>query len=106
MDCFIPGVEDMGFLWSMQAEDGSPPGTYYFKKDIPNPDSLHLYVVSGHVTLKSTKEINRCNVLCNTPHERYYIAPGVHRTIIKEGRIRGSMYLPPGISLKWCIIQY
>ena len=91
-----PGVEKMGFLWSMKAEEGCRPGTFHFKKDIPNPDMIHLYVISGHVNVNSTNDISSSDILCDAPHERMYVAPMVRRQIIKHGKVRGSLYTPPG----------
>jgi len=90
---FYKGIEPMGFMWSLKPEPGQKPGRRLLKRDVTKPYLVDLEVLDGHVDIQN---IAACNSLCRLTIERYYMAPGVKRFEIREGRIRGSLFLPPG----------
>jgi hypothetical protein len=90
---FYQGVEPMGFMWSLKPEPGQKPGRRLLKRDVTKPYLVDLEVLEGHVNIH---DVTKCSVLCRLTIERYYMAVGVRRLEIRDGRIRGSLFLPPG----------
>lgn len=85
------GVHPMGLFWSMKPEKLL---TRLVKRDVMNrPHKVHIklchpyFPVEGKVISSSLDSL----IL-----ERWYVAPGVTRIHVKEGRIRGALFLPPG----------
>ncbi|KAM5299926.1 bile acid-CoA:amino acid N-acyltransferase-like [Ctenodactylus gundi] len=85
------GVHPMGLFWSLKPEKFF---TRLRKRDVMNsPFQVQLKLCDPNFPLKRT--------LTSTPKasltlERWYVAPGVTRIPIKEGRLRGALFLPPG----------
>ncbi|KAM9329224.1 acyl-coenzyme A amino acid N-acyltransferase 1-like [Gastrophryne carolinensis] len=84
------GVHPMGLFWALK------PATPFFrliKRDVMgSPFEVHLDLychVEYDVMPKCSPEATACL-------KRWYVAPGVQRFEIKEGRIRGTLFLPPG----------
>ncbi|NXQ79348.1 BAAT acyltransferase, partial [Nyctibius grandis] len=83
------GVWPMGLLWSLQ------PDTLFrrlVKRDVAgSPFLVHLEVFDGPqlVTAPQDRPLASCEA------ERWYVGPGVQRVPVREGRVRGALYLPP-----------
>ena len=87
----------MGFVWSLQSVP--LPGKHkvgFAKRDLPNPEHMTIAVLAGLVTIQSPDDVIQRHVICAGCHKREYIGPGVRRVVVREGRIRGVLYLPPG----------
>ena len=94
------GVEQMGFLWSMTQAPGQRKGIRLAKKDVTKPYTIQLNCFDGHVspedgfvnslTKKSLQPITSSSL------EKLYMADGVQRIPVREGRVRGTLFLPPG----------
>ncbi|NWS53592.1 ACOT2 thioesterase, partial [Chunga burmeisteri] len=80
------GLEPMGLLWALQPEK---PFWYMVKKDVQRPVLLQLEVFEGHGDLPG-------QLLAQTQHERVFLRDGVRRVPVREGRIRATLFLPPG----------
>ncbi|KAE8636705.1 hypothetical protein XENTR_v10003095 [Xenopus tropicalis] len=84
------GVLPMGLLWSLK------PTTPFFrlvKRDVMgSPFLIHLEVYPYVVLLPSHKDIPSATQII----QRWYVTPGVQRYPVREGRIRGTLFLPPG----------
>ncbi|KAG7465877.1 hypothetical protein MATL_G00158580 [Megalops atlanticus] len=80
------GVQPMGFMWAMksQKELGR-----LFKKDVTSPFRVHLSVHD-----KGTDQVGPALASCN--HERMFLGNGMRRIPVREGRIRATLFLPPG----------
>ena len=91
------GVEPMGFIWSLKPEPGQKPGRRLMKRDVTKPLVVNLDVLDGHTHLISylTTDVSR-KPLCSLKIERHYMGVGVRRIEVREGRIRGTLFLPPG----------
>lgn len=89
---FYQGVEPMGFMWSLKAEPGQKPGRRLLKRDVTKPYLVDLEVLEGHANIEN---VMKCSALCRLTIRRYYMAAGVRRIEIREGRIRGTLFLPP-----------
>ena len=79
------GVEPMGLLWSLRADALH---TKFFKSDSRKPHVVRFSVHEG--------EAGGGPVLAEATNERLLLADGVERRPIKEGSIRGVLFVPPG----------
>ncbi|KAI5090853.1 acyl-coenzyme A thioesterase 1, partial [Silurus meridionalis] len=75
------GVEPMGLFWSMMPES---PHKKLLKKDASSPVLVHI-------------EAHRDGqILSQETNERRFMADGVKRVPVNEGRLRGTLFIPPG----------
>lgn len=84
------GVHPMGLFWSLKPEK-----TFrrLIKRDVINTPfevTLELYESVVTQVTDSTKPKASATV------QRWYSVPGVQRKQIREGRVRGALFLPPG----------
>ncbi|XP_059181492.1 peroxisomal succinyl-coenzyme A thioesterase-like [Centropristis striata] len=84
--------EAMGLLWSMRPVPGSRDGLRLRKSDVCTPLLVNISVYSGHVT----EGFREQTPLALAITERWYMAPGVQRIVIKEEGVKGTLFLPPG----------
>ncbi|XP_052041397.1 acyl-coenzyme A thioesterase 3 [Apodemus sylvaticus] len=80
------GLEPMGLLWAMEPER---PFWRLVKRDVQTPFVVELEVLDGH-------EPDGGQRLAHAVHERHFMAPGVRRVPVREGRVRATLFLPPG----------
>ncbi|XP_015485383.1 acyl-coenzyme A thioesterase 1-like [Parus major] len=80
------GLEPMGLLWALQPQK---PFWRLVKRDVQSPFLLQLEVFEGH-----GKRPGR--LLAQAQHERAFLRDGVRRVPVREGRIRATLFLPPG----------
>ncbi|OXB72984.1 UNVERIFIED_CONTAM: hypothetical protein H355_005240 [Colinus virginianus] len=80
------GLEPMGLLWALQ-----PRRAFWrlVKKDVQTPFRLQLEVLEGHGD-------DPGRLLAQAQHERAFLRDGVRRVPVREGRIRATLFLPPG----------
>ncbi|XP_056400020.1 acyl-coenzyme A amino acid N-acyltransferase 1-like isoform X1 [Hyla sarda] len=84
------GVCPMGLFWSLKPV---VPFLRLMKRDVMgSPFSLHLELY----TLLVLTPLPEDSPAATKVIERWYTAPGVQRTLIREGRVRGALFLPPG----------
>ncbi|XP_018618234.2 acyl-coenzyme A thioesterase 1-like [Scleropages formosus] len=78
------GVEPMGLFWSMKADT---PHTKLWKKDAQHPCAVDIEVfpAAGGERALATETI-----------ERAFMVEGARRRSVKVGRIRGTLFVPPG----------
>lgn len=90
----------MGFLWSMIQVPGQRKGLRLMKKDVTKPYIIQLNCLNGH--LKPDKGFvniiaqNSLQPVASAVLEKWYFGEGVQRIRVKEGRIRGTLFIPPG----------
>ncbi|KAJ8378153.1 hypothetical protein AAFF_G00247910 [Aldrovandia affinis] len=77
------GVEPMGLFWSMRPEI---PHAKLRARDVLDPLRVRIEVHGGESG----------HVLASETNERGFLAEGMRRVAVKEGRIRGVLLLPPG----------
>ncbi|XP_039261314.2 acyl-coenzyme A amino acid N-acyltransferase 2-like [Styela clava] len=89
------GVQPMGLFTSMipspnndRAHSRMSP-----KVDVEKSLEFHIDVYDLHLV---PELINRCVPLSSTTVYRSYIAPGVKRQPVRNGRLRGTIFIPPG----------
>ncbi|GAB1297616.1 Acyl-coenzyme A thioesterase 6 [Apodemus speciosus] len=80
------GLEPMGLLWAMVPDR---PFWRLVKRDVQTPFVVELEVLDGH-------EPDGGRQLAHAVHERHFMAPGVRRVPVREGRVRATLFLPPG----------
>lgn len=84
------GVWPMGLLWFLQ------PDTLFrrlVKRDVAgSPFRVRLEVLDG---LSWDPEPPQ-EPLASCEAERWFLGPGVQRVPVREGRVRGALFLPPG----------
>ncbi len=94
---FSPGQESMGLLWSLQAEETmKKKGMRLRKKDVTQPHNVVFSVLPDHVAANSLAFHQGTNVLAQATVQRFYMSPDVHRIPVREGRLRGTLFVPKG----------
>ncbi|KAF0870899.1 acyl-coenzyme A thioesterase 6-like [Crocuta crocuta] len=80
------GLEPMGLLWALEPEK---PLVRLVKRDVQTPFAVELEVLEGH-------EPEAGHLLGRAVLERAFLRPGVRRVPVREGRVRATLFLPPG----------
>ncbi|XP_040831540.1 peroxisomal succinyl-coenzyme A thioesterase-like [Ochotona curzoniae] len=80
------GLEPMGLFWAMEPDRRLWRLT---KRDVQTPFVVELEVLDGH-----DPEPER--VLTRAVLERHFLPPGVRREAVRAGRVRATLFLPPG----------
>ncbi|KAM5192298.1 acyl-coenzyme A amino acid N-acyltransferase 1-like isoform 1-T3 [Mantella aurantiaca] len=84
------GVHPMGLFWALKPVT---PNKRLIKRDVMgSPFEVHLELYS-HLDYNVVPE---CSPEATACLRRWYVAPGVQRLQIREGRIRGALFIPPG----------
>ncbi|XP_061098365.1 acyl-coenzyme A thioesterase 1 [Conger conger] len=78
------GVAPMGLFWSMRPET---PHVKLRKKDVLSPCLVDIEVHDSE---------RQGHVLARETNQRGFMVEGLRRIPVKEGRIRGILFLPPG----------
>ncbi|XP_075387485.1 acyl-coenzyme A thioesterase 6-like [Tenrec ecaudatus] len=81
------GLEPMGLIWALEPEK---PTQRLLKLDVQTPFAVELEVLEGH-------EPEPRRVLGRAVHERHFLRPGVRREPVRAGRVRATLFLPPGM---------
>uniref|UniRef100_W5MU30 Acyl-CoA thioesterase 21 n=1 Tax=Lepisosteus oculatus TaxID=7918 RepID=W5MU30_LEPOC len=82
------GVQPMGFLWALKP---LKPLRRLMKRDMATPFTVHIAV---HGQAAGSVE-SSAPPLASCLHERSFLGGGVKRIPVREGRIRGTVFLPP-----------
>ncbi|XP_077178831.1 acyl-coenzyme A thioesterase 1-like [Paroedura picta] len=86
------GVEPMGLLWSLSPAAMEKPYRRLEPKQVNVPMKVDLSVHQGY----SPPATLPGRVLARASMERWFTLPGVRKIRLKEGVVRGSLFLPPG----------
>ncbi|XP_078064044.1 acyl-coenzyme A thioesterase 1-like [Mustelus asterias] len=84
------GIQPMGLLWSL-----SPQTTFtrLVKRDVASsPLSVHIQVFDGHCSLEQLTH----QPLATATNQRWFMKEGVSRIPVREGRVQGILFIPPG----------
>ena len=91
------GVDPMGLFWSMAPLPDHPQDVRLVIRDVTKPLVINIAVFDGHVAPSDdTVAMTSRKPLCITEVRRTYLAPGVRRIEVREGWVRGTLFLPPG----------
>ncbi|XP_056621068.1 acyl-coenzyme A thioesterase 6 [Triplophysa dalaica] len=74
------GIEPMGLFWALKADTEA---CKFAKTDVTRPVLVDIEVLSND------------EVIAQATNERHCMADGVRRVPVTEGRIRGTLFLPP-----------
>ncbi|XP_008052731.1 bile acid-CoA:amino acid N-acyltransferase-like [Carlito syrichta] len=85
------GVHPMGLFWSLKPEKLL---TRLIKRDVMN-SSFKVQLKLYDSVLPLEKKAS-CAPKASLTLERWYVAAGVTRIQVQEGRLRGALFLPPG----------
>ncbi|XP_053529220.1 acyl-coenzyme A thioesterase 2, mitochondrial-like isoform X2 [Artibeus jamaicensis] len=80
------GLEPMGLFWALEPENDL---VRLVKQDVQTPFVVELEVLEGH-------EPEGGRVLGRAVQQRDFLAPGVRREPVRAGRLRATLFLPPG----------
>ena len=84
------GVSPMGLLWSMKPAPGQRKGIRLRKIDVTKPYNVEVKCFDHHL---SPNETPSQPLSCMT-FQKWYMADGVKRIPVREGRIRGTLFIP------------
>ncbi|XP_048218562.1 acyl-coenzyme A thioesterase 6 [Perognathus longimembris pacificus] len=89
------GLEPMGLLWAMQPDR---PFWRLVKRDVQTPLQVELEVLDDPEPQEPQESAGPegGRVLARAVHERHFMAAGVRRVPVREGRVRATLFLPPG----------
>ncbi|XP_068108118.1 acyl-coenzyme A thioesterase 6-like [Hyperolius riggenbachi] len=87
------GVLPMGLLWSLSPSIIEKPFRRLEKKSVhESPMVMEILVHKGHMDPKAIPG----HLVTKKEIKRLFCAPGVRRIRLREGAVRGSLFLPPG----------
>ncbi|AWP03051.1 putative acyl-coenzyme A thioesterase 4-like [Scophthalmus maximus] len=86
------GCEPMGLFWGLQPAAGAREGLRLRKKNVETPYVVHVSLLDGHVSPSE----GQSSELAAVTTERWYMAPGVRRIEIRQNKVVGTLFLPPG----------
>ncbi|XP_045161068.2 acyl-coenzyme A thioesterase 1-like [Mercenaria mercenaria] len=89
------GVSSMGLFWSIRSSPSMPQGLKLVKRNASSALLTELTVFPGQLTFEQTYNSNVKPMLQKTMR-RWYMARGVQKIPVRSGRIRGTLFLPPG----------
>ncbi|KAL3873190.1 hypothetical protein ACJMK2_036336 [Sinanodonta woodiana] len=91
------GVSDMGLFWSMEPAPGQKMGLRLMKNDPMTPYEVQVSVFHDYHSFQDLfSEGFSIDPLSTLVVKRSYVAKGVQKRRIKEGRLRGALFLPAG----------
>ena len=93
-------TDSMGLFWSMRPEPSQPITIRLMKRDVTTPYLVSLTVLDGHLPWEQLFD-QSCQPLAETTIKRTYMAENVRREEVREGNVRGALFIPPG---KYCTI--
>ncbi|NXH75417.1 ACOT1 thioesterase, partial [Hydrobates tethys] len=79
------GVEPMGLLWSLKSK---APYKRLAKRNVLTPFCVDFEVYEGHGDM--SRLLGKCT------NERWFLGEGVKRISVREGRLKATLFLPPG----------
>ena len=79
---------------------GQKKGLRLAKKDVTKPYVIQLNCFNGHLSPEEgfVNSLKRTDLqpIVSSSLEKTYIADGVQKIPVREGRVRGTLFLPPG----------
>lgn len=92
------GVCPMGLFWSLKPEKMFH---RLIKRDVTgSPFHIQISLFGSFILMPSATDapLATCSI------ERWFVAPGVERFQIKEGQVRGALFLPQGKETGFCFL--
>ena len=86
----------MGLFWSMIPAPFEPPWLRLFKRDATEPLVTNISVYKGKIDFEDLYSTQHESLVYKTINRRY-MGKGVKRLKVKHRRLRGSVFVPPGM---------
>lgn len=86
----------MGLFWSMKQEPGYKRHIRIVKLNILEPLRVNISVYEGHHDWKTVCK-NQLEPVASIMINRWYMSRDVKRIPVRSGRLRGRLFVPPGI---------
>ena len=86
----------MGLFWSMIPAPGQPPGLRLLKTNASEPLVTKVTVHQGHVDFEDLFLSDNVP-LAGGVINRWYMDTSVRKVIVRHGRLRGALFIPPGL---------
>lgn len=83
------GIHPMGLFWSLKPKKAFQ---RLIKRDVNSPFCVTLDLYDSVIIQDSVTIPPKASQIV----QRWFIGPGVQREQIREGRVRGALFLPPG----------
>ncbi|XP_078419488.1 acyl-coenzyme A thioesterase 1-like [Cetorhinus maximus] len=83
------GTQPMGLFWSLSPRT---PFTRLVKRDVATSLAVHVEVFDGHWSLDHLP----VQPLAASVNQRWFMKEGVSRIPVREGRVRATLFIPPG----------
>ncbi|CAL4116917.1 unnamed protein product, partial [Meganyctiphanes norvegica] len=90
------GLFPMGLIGCLKPAPHEYKYTRFFKRDVEKPNIVDVSVYSEHLDDTALYSENVDAPLASLTHQRHYMAPGVQKIPVRYGKVRGSLFLPPG----------
>ena len=90
----------MGLFWSLKASPSQRPGARLLPRDVTQPIYYRFKLFDGHVTDQNERS------LAETVVERHLLHPGVIKTEVKVGRLRGELFMPKSMWIAYMILYF
>lgn len=94
------GVHPMGLFWSLKPEKSFK---RLLKQDVMNSP---FWVTLDLCDSVSLDESAMSQPRASQKVQRWFSVPGMQRLQVREGRVRGALFLPPGMTKLWCQRKY
>uniref|UniRef100_A0A3Q4GYZ3 Acyl-CoA thioesterase 19 n=1 Tax=Neolamprologus brichardi TaxID=32507 RepID=A0A3Q4GYZ3_NEOBR len=85
-------VSPMGLFWALEPALGSREVLRLRKRNVETPYIVNISLLEGHTSPSEGQSTELAAVTV----ERWYMAPGVRRIEIRQNKIVGTLFLPPG----------
>lgn len=89
------GLHQMGLFWSMIPAPGQPLGLRLLKTNASEPLVTKVTVHQGHVDFEDLFLSDNVP-LAGGVINRWYMDKSVRKVIVRHGRLRGALFIPPG----------
>ncbi|MES9883692.1 MAG: acyl-CoA thioesterase/BAAT N-terminal domain-containing protein [Sedimenticola sp.] len=90
---YLAGVDGMGLIWSIHSGGGRGNGMRLVKKDVTSPMVYNLKLFNG--VIEDTASVEGQHIT-ETTVDRCYMRDGVRRIPVKDGKLRGTIFIPEG----------
>ena len=99
------GIEPMGLMWSLTVEKEALKASIYsseyndrifMKRNVFNPVEVTISICEGHNKFEDKNSLHAATFLAQQLVERQYMSQQCQRIPVREGRLRGTLFVPKG----------
>ncbi|MEW8547995.1 MAG: acyl-CoA thioesterase/BAAT N-terminal domain-containing protein [Candidatus Thiodiazotropha sp.] len=88
----------MGLFCSMMPAPGQPAGLRLLKTNASEPLVTKVSVHEGHIDFEDLFSSDNIPLACGIIY-RWYMDKSVQKISVRHGRLRGALFIPPGLYL-------